>query len=138
MPPPELETPAGGVLPAIGGDPVVVEAEAWALVEAAWTDEEAHRAYLSRFADLEGLARAGGRYRAVLAARPGDPIAQRFRDEVVRRATAQGLALLPRTSRRAAPPIVRKLLVALCVALGSAAAWAVWKLAALVLRSPAP
>jgi antibiotic biosynthesis monooxygenase (ABM) superfamily enzyme len=73
------------------------EAAAWAEVEAAWTDEARHRAYLARFHDLEGLAAAGGRYRAALAARPGDPIAARFRDEVVRRAVAHGLASLPRS-----------------------------------------
>ena len=45
---------------------------------------------------------AGGRYRAVLAERPGDPVAARFRDEVVRRALARALATLPR-----APDVVR-------------------------------
>jgi hypothetical protein len=79
------------------------EAAAWQAVVSAWEDEAAHRAYLGRFADLDGLARAGGRYRAVLAERPDDPLARRFRDEIVKRATAAGLAMLPRT----APPRTR-------------------------------
>jgi hypothetical protein len=72
------------------------EAQAWAGVVAAWQDEAAHRAFLSRFADLAGLARAGARYRDVLAARPDDAMARRWRDEVLKRATAAGLASLPR------------------------------------------
>jgi hypothetical protein len=79
------------------------EAVAWQAVVSAWEDEAAHRAYLARFADLEGLARAGARYRAVLAERPDDPQARRFRDEIVKRATVAGLAMLPRT----APPRTR-------------------------------
>lgn len=72
------------------------EASAWAEVLGRWEDDAAHRAFLDRFRDLEGLARAGGLYRDVLAARPGDPVALRWRDEVLRRATAAGLASLPR------------------------------------------
>jgi hypothetical protein len=74
------------------------ETTAWAEVLGRWDDEGAHRAFLARFGDLEGLARAGGRYREILAARPGDPVALRWRDEVVRRATAAGLAALPRSA----------------------------------------
>ncbi len=77
------------------------EATAWAEVLAAWDDEERHRAYLARCADLEALAAAGGRYRAVLDARPGDAVAARFREEVLRRALAHGLASLPRDPDRA-------------------------------------
>jgi nucleotide-binding universal stress UspA family protein len=73
------------------------EAAAWAEVLERWDDETAHRAYLDRFPDLEGLAIAGGRYRAVLAEFPGEPIALRRRDEIVKRATVAGIALLPRT-----------------------------------------
>jgi hypothetical protein len=73
------------------------EEAAWAEVVSRWGDDEAHRGYLARFADLDGLARAGGRYRDALAARPGDAVAARWRDEVVKRATVQGLASLPRT-----------------------------------------
>jgi hypothetical protein len=74
------------------------EASAWAEVLGRWEDDAAHRAFLDRFRDLEGLARAGGLYRDVLAARPGDPVALRWRDEVLRRATAAGLASLPRAT----------------------------------------
>jgi hypothetical protein len=93
------------------------EPEAWARVVASWDDEAVHGAYLARFGDLEGLAIAGGRYRAVLDARPDDPVARRFRDEVVKRATVAGLAQLPRTRPRS--PIARPvqvLLVALLLA----------------------
>ncbi len=72
------------------------EAQAWAEVARAWDDEERHLAYLARFRDLEGLAVAGGRYREVLEARPQDAVALRWRDEVVKRATAAGLASVPR------------------------------------------
>ncbi len=74
------------------------DAAAWADVLAGWDDEERHRAYLARFHDLEGLAAAGRRYRDVLARRPGDPVAVRFRDEVLKRAVAHGLASLPRAA----------------------------------------
>ncbi len=73
------------------------EAEAWAEVLGRWEDDAAHRAFLDRFRDLDGLARAGGLYRDVLTARPGDPVALRLRDEILRRATVAGLASLPRT-----------------------------------------
>jgi hypothetical protein len=74
-----------------GGD------EAWAEVVSRWEDEDAHRAYLAARPDLDGLAQAGRRYRAALEARPGDPVAARWREEVLRRATALALAALPRT-----------------------------------------
>lgn len=74
------------------------EAEAWAHAVARWEDEAAHRAFLDRCGDLEALARAGGRYREVLLSRPGDPVALRWRDEVVRRATVAGLAAMPRAA----------------------------------------
>jgi len=79
-----------------GANEAADEATAWAEVLAAWEDETAHRGYLGRCLDLEALARAGGRYREVLAARPDDPVAARWRDEVIRRATAAGLASIPR------------------------------------------
>ncbi len=82
--------------------PAPDEPRAWAEVLAAWGEEAAHRAYLARFSDLEGLAQAGRRYRAVLAERPGDPLADRMRAEIVKRATVVGLSSLPRT----APPRV--------------------------------
>lgn len=95
--PPSTDPAARPVVVAVPpGEAERAEAAAWAEVVAAWNDEERHRAYLARFDDLEGLAAAGGRYRDALAARPGDPVASRFRDEVVRRAVARGLASLPR------------------------------------------
>lgn len=97
------------------------EGEAWAEVLAAWDDEERHRAYLARFTDLDGLAVAGRRYREALLARPGDAIAARFRDEVVRRAVAQGLATLP----RGVPAVARARSAARLAAVALAAALAV-------------
>ncbi|ACL67796.1 conserved hypothetical protein [Anaeromyxobacter dehalogenans 2CP-1] len=132
--PAPAEAPAAAAAPAAAPDEA--EAEAWARVVAAWDDEGAHRAYLARFADLEGLAVAGGRYRAVLAERPGDPTAARLRDEVVKRATVQGLASLPRTVPRQAGKLHRRLVVAALVALGAAAAWAAFRLAVLLTGSP--
>lgn len=95
------------------------EEEAWSLVQASWADEAAHRAYLARFTDLEGLAMAGGRYRAVLAERPQDAVALRMRDELVAKATVVGLALLPRTARAGMPRWARRLILlaaVLCIA----------------------
>jgi len=97
------------------------EEAAWAELRARWGDPEAHRAFLARFADLEGLARAGARYRAVLAERPDDPEAGRGRDEVLRRATAVGLASMPRTAPPpASSPWMRRGVIATLV-LGAAA-----------------
>ena len=75
---------------------VAAEEAAWAEVLGAWNDEARHQAYLARFTDLEGLAVAGRRYREVLAERPGDPVAARYRDEVLKRAMARGLVSVPR------------------------------------------
>jgi hypothetical protein len=115
-------------------DDAAAEAEAWSAVVARWDDEAAHRAYLARLGDLDGLAAAGRRYRGVLADRPGDPIALRFRDEVVKRATVQGLATLPRVAPApAASGVVRRLILVACVLFGGIAAWAVVRLARLLL-----
>jgi hypothetical protein len=73
------------------------EDAAWAAVVERWEEEGAHRDYLGRLWDLEGLAEAGRRYKVVLDGRPDDPVARRWRDEVIRRATALALAQLPRT-----------------------------------------
>jgi hypothetical protein len=101
------------------------EEEAWAAVRASWGDEAAHEAYLARFGDLGGLAVAGGRYRAALLERPEDAVASRWRDEVVRRATAQALATLPRSSPavRSSAKRLRALLAALVGALLALAAY---------------
>ncbi|HEY6098405.1 MAG TPA: hypothetical protein VIW03_03180 [Anaeromyxobacter sp.] len=117
---------------------VPAEEAAWAEVLLAWEDEERHRAYLARFSDLEGLALAGRRYRDVLAERPDDAIAARLRDEVVKRAMAQGLASLPRTVPGAEKPrvLVRVLGFTVATALGAAAWYAVQKLGGLAGAHP--
>ncbi len=104
--------------------------EAWAAVVARWDDDESHQAFLARFGDLVGLAEAGRRYREALAARPGDAVALRWRDEIVRRATVQGLMQLPRTSRPAAPPtLVRWAVLAGMIGAGAlVAGWMAWRL----------
>jgi len=106
------------------------EEAAFAKVQERWDDDEAHQAFLSRFRELEGLARAGARYREVLAARPGDGPAARARDEILRRATALGLGELPRTSVRGeAPGAVKWGAVALLLgALLGAAVWVTYTL----------
>jgi hypothetical protein len=124
---PSADAAAATARPGLEGEP-----EAWAAVLAAWDDEAAHRAYLARFADLDGLALAGGRYRAVLAERPEDALAARFRDEVVRRATVQGLASLPRAAPPQAHRLRRGLLVVAVLVFGGLAAWSALRLATLL------
>ena len=80
------------------------EERGWEAVRARWGDEEAHRAWLAGFTDLEGLARAGQRYRAHLAQNAGDPVAEHWLKELVKRATVHGLASLPRTRPPAEVP----------------------------------
>ena len=98
---------------------------AWAEVTASWADEAAHRRFLDGLPDLDGLAEAGRRYKAVLAERPDDPVAARWREEVLRRATAVALASLPRTRppRQLPPGLRRTLFVALAVGSLAATAW---------------
>lgn len=119
--------------PGAASDAPADEEEAWSALVAAWDDEAAHRAFLSRCGDLEGLARAGARYREVLAARPGDAAALRARDEILRRATALGLAEMPRApAPRSVPPAVKWGVVAvLAGTLLGAAAWVAWTLVGL-------
>jgi len=117
--------------PAADLEPDLGEAEAWARVVGAWQDDAAHEAYLARFHDLDGLAIAGRRYREAVLSRPGDPVAARFRDEVLRRATAQGFAQLPRSAPAPArAAALRRLLVALAGAVLAAAAFAAFHLLA--------
>ncbi len=123
---------AGGERAAPADEAVPGEAEAWAEVLAGWEDEGRHRAYLARFTDLEGLAAAGRRYRDALLAHPGDAVAARQRDEVLRRAVAQGLATLPRDPP-GAPRVRTAARVAAVALLGALVAAAV-----LALRSLAP
>ena len=110
--------------------PAIEEATAWAEVEARWGEPAAHRAYLARFPDLDGLTTAGRRYRDALTARPGDTVALAMKAEVVKRATVVGLSMLPRT----APPALaggkwkRRSLILLAAWLGSTLAFLLWKL----------
>ena len=102
---------------------------AWAELTARWADEAAHRAFLDRFGDLEDLAEVGRRYRVALDARPDDEVALRWRDEVVKRATALALAQLPRTRPpRRLPWPRRALLLAVGAAGIAAAAWILLRL----------
>jgi len=76
---------------------------AWAELTGRWDDPAAHRALLAACGDLEALAEVGRRYRAVLEARPADPMAQQMKAEILKRAAVIGLAQLPRTR----PPVQR-------------------------------
>jgi len=115
-----------------GPEAAAAEAAAWAEVEARWGDPAAHRAYLARFTDLDGLAAAGRRYRAALEARPGDEVALAMKAEILKRATVVGLSLLPRTP----PPAAgggrwrRVALLALVAWLSATLVFLAWKLLA--------
>ncbi|HTT72377.1 MAG TPA: hypothetical protein VMG32_14220 [Anaeromyxobacteraceae bacterium] len=104
---------------------------AWSEVLSRWGEEEAHLHLLDLARDLEALAEVGRRYRGVLEARPEDPMALRFRDEVVKRATAIALSSLPRAAPpRALPPLLRRAaLVAVALASLAAALWAFQRIA---------
>ena len=108
------------------------EEEAWAALLLSWGDEEAHRAYVRRFEDLAGLAVAGARYRAALAERPGDALAARMRDEVLKKAAVYGLASLPRAAAPERSSALRRVTMAAAVALGAVLVWAVAKLVGLL------
>jgi len=112
------------------------EEAAWAEVEARWLEAEAHRAYLARSPGLEGLAEAGRRYKAALDAKPGDAVALRWRDEVLKRATALALAQLPRTRppREAPSRLGRTLLALALVVTLSALGWMLMRLPVLGAR----
>lgn len=70
---------------------------AWADLAGRWEDRAAHRALLAACPDLESLAEAGRRYRAVLVDRPADAVALEMKQEILKRATVIGLSQLPRT-----------------------------------------
>lgn len=76
---------------------------AWDELTRRWGDLDGHRALLAACADLDALAEVGRRYRAVLEARPDDPVAREMKGEILKRATVIGLAQLPRTR----PPVYR-------------------------------
>jgi hypothetical protein len=111
----------------------VPEEEAWGEVLRAWDDEAAHQRYLARFQSLETLSVAGGRYKAVLAEKPGDAMAERMRAEVLRKATAYGLALLPRTPAEASRN-ARYLRIAVGLLAGIAVVWILAEVVGLLLR----
>jgi hypothetical protein len=123
------EPPATGPAAPSGA---VSEEEAWAAVLAAWGDEAAHRAYLARFADIEGLAVAGGRYKGVLDARPDDAMALRMRGEVLKKATVYGLAALPRTPPPAVSRTAKRLRMMAALSFGGLAVWSIYKLVVLL------
>jgi hypothetical protein len=106
------------------------EDAAWAALQDRWTDEEAHREYLGRPWDLEGLAEAGRRYKAALDAAPEDAVARRWRDEVVRRATAVALAQIPRTRppRQVSPGVRRAAVAAAALLLAALIGWVLLRL----------
>jgi hypothetical protein len=103
---------------------------AWAEVTARWDEEASHRAFLDRCGDLDGLAEAGRRYRTALEECPADAIALRWRDEVVKRATALAMAQLPRTAppRRLSPGARRALLFAVAASTAAAVVWVLLRL----------
>lgn len=120
--PPPASPEAAGAGPA--------EAAAWADVQARWSDQAAHLAYLARFPDLDGLTAAGRRYRDALAERPGDAMALAMKAEVVKRATVVGLAMLPRTAplRVSTSGWRRIALFAVAAWVTVAAGWMAWQL----------
>lgn len=60
----------------------------WEQLLERWGHVESHDAFLHDLAVVGELAAAGRLYRIRLARHPGDPMAERGRDEVIRRATA--------------------------------------------------
>jgi hypothetical protein len=106
------------------------EDAAWAELERHWAEPAAHRAYLDRFQDLDGLSAAGRRYRSVLEVRPGDPQALAMKSEVLKRATVVGLALMPRAGSPGVPRGIwtRRLTLLGASWLAGVLAWAIFKL----------
>lgn len=77
----------------------------WTSLESRWDDPDAHRRLLDRAAALDDLAALGRRYKERLDAHPGDAMAARARDELLKRATAR---LLVAPSRPAASRVSGK------------------------------
>jgi hypothetical protein len=104
--------------------------DAWAGLAGRWEDRAAHRAMLAACADLESLAEAGRRYRAVLEARPTDAVAQEMKGEILKRATIIGLSQLPRTRlpNLQAGVWPRRLLLLASAVLASILAWTLARL----------
>ncbi len=126
----ESESSAGG--PPGPETAPVPEEQAWATVLAAWNDDAVHRAYLARFTDIEGLAVAGGRYRGVLKERPGDAVAERMRQEILKKATVYGLASLPRTTAPVVSPGMRRLRMFVALSVGSLIVFFIYKVVLLL------
>jgi hypothetical protein len=103
----------------------------WAEVLRHWDDEAVHRRLVDSARDLEALAEVGRHYRHLLEERPGDPVALRFRDEVVKRANALALASLPRTRPPRTLPSAYRKAVLVAIALGGVAtlSWAFLRVA---------
>lgn len=106
------------------------EPAAWGALQGRWDEPAAHRAYLDRFPDLDGLATAGRRYRDALAARAGDQVALAMKAEILKRATVVGLASLPRTPppNPATGRWKRVAVLLLAAWLASALAWLLYRL----------
>jgi uncharacterized Zn finger protein (UPF0148 family) len=97
--------------------------EAWAALEASWADEAAHKRFVERAAETDGLDVAAARYRAVVRARPDDEPARRGLERVA--ALAETLHAARMRAERARPPtpLLRWLTVGLATALLLAVGW---------------
>jgi hypothetical protein len=99
--------PHCGLVFAIGQDsdyrPPSPLSEEWVQLLSNWNVAAAHDAFVAKAAFQNELASVGRLYRLRLATAPGDPVAQRGRDEVLRLAAAPTL-VVPRTYPSEAPP----------------------------------
>ncbi len=76
------------------GEPSWLDAE-WAALEARWDDPDAHRRILDRAEAAGDVASLGRRYKERLDRAPGDAIAVRARDELLKRATVRLMVARP-------------------------------------------
>ena len=106
----------------------------WQRVQASWDQSAAHERLLSEALARDDLASLGARYRGYLEAHPGDAMATRAREELLRRATAAMLTRLPREESGIGPAQARTvrnvvlgifLLVTICVG-----AWLIFRMGA--------